>query len=206
MKGLSYWLRQDKGGFLLAEAVYSAIHKVVVHCSQKGASWNTGVGSTSCHVGHQVTDRCCTRGEYKGTYIYNIWLCQVQMKLQTLALQPRRDVTKSPKQEYQWHHKKNLFPPKNLFKKTISLRPGCASTDLIWVVFLERLDTNCVFYISRLIRQTEQKLFSKNLDQIACLAVSYSSHYTRMFSVLVLGCNWMLFMHGWFCQPLWPLH
>ena len=28
------------------------------------------------------------------------------------------------------------------------------------------------------------------------------NHYTRMFSVLVLGCNWILFMNGWFCQPL----
>ena len=33
-------------------------------------------------------------------------------------------------------------------------------------------------------------------------SVSHSNHYTRMLSVLVWDCNWILFMHGWFCQPL----
>ena len=33
-------------------------------------------------------------------------------------------------------------------------------------------------------------------------SVSHSKHYTRMFSVLVWGCNWMLFIHRWFWQPL----
>ena len=34
----------------------------------------------------------------------------------TLALKPRADVTRSPKQGYQWPHKKDMCPPK-IFKK-----------------------------------------------------------------------------------------
>ena len=41
MRTLYEIIKQDKGGFLLAEAVYGAIHKAVVHGSQKGARWNT---------------------------------------------------------------------------------------------------------------------------------------------------------------------
>ena len=35
----------------------------------------------------------------------------------TLALKPRGDVTRSPKQGYQWPHEKNSCPPKNFKKK-----------------------------------------------------------------------------------------
>ena len=53
---------------------------------------------------------------------------------------------------------------------------------------------------SRLIRRMESKLFAKNwrLDQRL-------NHYTRMFSLLVCGCNWILFMHGCFC-PIYLIH
>ena len=37
----------------------------------------------------------------------------------TLALKPRGDVTRSPKQGYQWPHKKDSCPPKILKKKKI---------------------------------------------------------------------------------------
>ena len=37
---------------------------------------------------------------------------QVWIRLPTLALKPRGNVTKSPKQGYQWPHKKDLCPPK----------------------------------------------------------------------------------------------
>ena len=36
----------------------------------------------------------------------------------TLALKPRADVTRSPKQGYQWPHEKDLRPPNFFFKKT----------------------------------------------------------------------------------------
>ena len=35
-----------------------------------------------------------------------------QIRLPTLALKPRRDITRSPKQGYQWPHKNDLCPPK----------------------------------------------------------------------------------------------
>ena len=35
----------------------------------------------------------------------------------TLAFKPREDVTRSPKQGYQWPHKKDSFPTKIFFKK-----------------------------------------------------------------------------------------
>ena len=64
-----------------------------------------------------------------------------------------------------------------------------------------RVKNHRVFHNSRLIRWIQQdKIYQKNwrfgqgLNQIACWAVSHSSHYTRMFSVLVWGWNWILFM------------
>ena len=47
--------------------------------------------------------------------------------------------------------------------------------------------------------------FTRDWTQIACLAVSLSNHYTRMFSVFVWGCNRIIFMHGWFC-PICLIH
>ena len=35
----------------------------------------------------------------------------------TLALKPRADVTRSPKQGYQWPHNKDVCPPENFLKK-----------------------------------------------------------------------------------------
>ena len=46
---------------------------------------------------------------------------------------------------------------------------------------------------------------TRNWTNMACLAVRDFNHYTRMFSVLVWGCNWILFMHGWFC-PIRLIH
>ena len=46
---------------------------------------------------------------------------------------------------------------------------------------------------------------TRDWTQISCLAVKHLNHYTRMFSVLVGGCNWIQFMHGWFC-PICLIH
>ena len=46
--------------------------------------------------------------------------CQVRIRLPTLALKPRGDVTRSPKQGYQWPHKKDLCPPNFLLKKSLN--------------------------------------------------------------------------------------
>ena len=40
----------------------------------------------------------------------------------TLALKPREDITRNPKQGYQWPHEKDLCPPKTFPKKK----------DLVW--------------------------------------------------------------------------
>ena len=62
-----------------------------------------------------------------------------------------------------------------------------------------------LFHNFRLIRQIQWEKITKNIrhltrnwTQTACLTVRHFNHYTRMFSVLVWGCNWILFMHGWF--------
>ena len=47
--------------------------------------------------------------------------------------------------------------------------------------------------------------FIKDWIQIAFLPLSHSNHYITMFSVLVWGCNWILFMHGRFC-PVRLIH
>ena len=38
--------------------------------------------------------------------------------------------------------------------------------------------------------------------QVACLTVRHLNHYTKLFSVLVWGHKWTIFMLGWFC----PIH
>ena len=62
-----------------------------------------------CHTGHQEVSRFCTRGESEKS---NDCKRKHTSKGSTLALIPRADVTTSPKQGYQWLHKKT-----NVFKK-----------------------------------------------------------------------------------------
>ena len=50
------------------------------------------------------------------------------------------------------------------------------------------------FHISRLMRRIEQNRIHKNfgdLTHLACLAVRHYNRHTRIFSVLVWGCNWI---------------
>ena len=74
-------------------------------CGSNPAShfcWNTHVGKvTGCYAGH-IHRRCHTRGESQG--IYTMY-ASVNHEGSTLALKPR-DVTRSPKQGYQWSHKR----------------------------------------------------------------------------------------------------
>ena len=51
-----------------------------------------------------------------------ICLHQARIRLPTLALKPRGNVTRSPKQGYQWPHKKESCPPKIFFKKNLQLK------------------------------------------------------------------------------------
>ena len=76
----------------------------------------------SCHADIYTVSRCRTRGESE-----DHWSKKTR-KGSTLALKPRADVTRSPKQGYQWHHEKNICPPK-IFLKNYSewrINLGCA--------------------------------------------------------------------------------
>ena len=72
----------------------------------------------SCHAGCQEIGRCHTRGDSEESVVCKGWSMQVRES--TLALKPRVDVTRIPKQGYQWPHKKVLCPPK--FKKSEKIR------------------------------------------------------------------------------------
>ena len=37
-------------------------------------------------------------------------------------------------------------------------------------------------------------------DTLNIPSPAHSNQYTKMFSMLLWGCNWILFMHGWFCS------
>ena len=65
--------------------------------------------------------------------IYHVCLHQVWIRLPTLALKPRGDVTRPPKQECQWLHKKDLCPPKIFFFKY------CCLLRIRWVIELAGL-------------------------------------------------------------------
>ena len=93
------------------------------HCSMRhGRSWVRaqnlhqclqtrlqvcGSKKLGCHANLYTVSRCHTRGEF------DEWPAS---KKSTLALKPRTDVTRSPKQEYQWPHKKDICHPKCLQK------------------------------------------------------------------------------------------
>ena len=61
--------------------------------------------------------------------IYHVYL-QVWIRLPTLDLKPREDVTKNPKQGYQWLHKRtcDMYPPESFLKNVSTfIRSGFGS-------------------------------------------------------------------------------
>ena len=54
--------------------------------------------------------RCRTRGESEGSVVHRRG--SMQARESTLALKPRADVTRSPKQGYQWPHETDMCPTK----------------------------------------------------------------------------------------------
>ena len=69
------------------------------------------------HAGRQEVNRYNTTGESQGTCnITRTPLPSADKAEPTLALKPRGDITRSPKQGYQWPHKKDSCPPKILKK------------------------------------------------------------------------------------------
>ena len=59
-----------------------------------------------------------TRGESEESVVYRQE--NIQARESNLILKPREDVTRSPKQGYQWPHKKDWCSPKISITKTIS--------------------------------------------------------------------------------------
>ena len=81
--------------------------------------WKRRLG---CHAGRQEVGRCRTRGEYQEMCnILHMPPLSSNKAVPTLALKPRGDITRSPKQEYQWPHKKDSCSPKILQKKSDTL-------------------------------------------------------------------------------------
>ena len=67
---------------------------------------------TGCHDGRQDISRCCTRVESKESIARRQRSMQARDPL--WLLKPRAGVTRNPKQEYQWPHKKDSSPPQAL--------------------------------------------------------------------------------------------
>ena len=78
-----------------------------------------------CHADVYTVNRCCTRGESEDL------ISEKAYKGFTMALKSRADVTRSPKQGYQWPHKKDSCPPKNYFKKITKSRKSCSGSSRI---------------------------------------------------------------------------
>ena len=75
-------------------------------------------GSDRLHADRQEVGKCSTRAESWGMYITFASAKKIANKAEpTLALKPRGDVTRNPKQGYQWPQKKGHVSAKNFKKK-----------------------------------------------------------------------------------------
>ena len=75
------------------------------------ASASMWIKRLSCHADLYTVSRCHTRGESEDHTGKKVW------KGSTLALKLRADITRSPKQGYQWPYEKDLCPPKKFKEK-----------------------------------------------------------------------------------------
>ena len=81
-------------------------------------------GSDRLCAGRQEVGKCSTRGESWGMYI-TFASAKITNKAEpTLALKPRGDITRNPKQGYQWPQKRTCVRQK-LFKKTKKTHYTC---------------------------------------------------------------------------------
>ena len=77
-------------------------------------------GSDRLRASHQEVGKCSTRGESWGMYITAASAKIVNKAEPTLALKPRGDVTRNPKQGYQWPQKRTCVRQKLKKKKKIT--------------------------------------------------------------------------------------
>ena len=124
-----------------------------------------------------TVSRCLTRGESEDHTSKKA--CKKQS---TLALKPRADVTRSPKQGYQWPHKKDLCPSE-IFKKNKAAKvlATCLSNgqdqDLLKMLFWNYL---CVTSIS---------LYQLVLLNALQLAAGATSLFSQGVTAVVHGCS-----------------
>ena len=83
-----------------------------------------------CYADLYAVSRCHTRGESQDHTSEKVY------KESTLALKPRANITRSPKQGYQWPHEKDLCPPK-IFKTNFSLKELILGNILIYGIKTE---------------------------------------------------------------------
>ena len=84
------------------------INTIVNHQCLAG-TWKRRLG---CHAGRQEVGRCRTRGESQGMCnATGTPLLSLNKAEPTLALKPRGDVTRSPKQGYQWPRNRGISGP-----------------------------------------------------------------------------------------------
>ena len=95
---------------------------------------------------------------------------------------------------------------------TLSLSYCACLSHFIRLSLMSLSQTLKFFHNSCLIRRIQQKEIlkkfidmSRNWAKIACLAARHLNHYTKLFSVLVWDCNWIICMHGWF-HPIRLIH
>ena len=82
-------------------------------------------GSDRLRAGHQEVGKCSTRGESWGMYV-TFASAKIANKAEpTMALKPRGDVTRNPKQGYQWPQKRTCVRQKTLKKKKKKKKIQC---------------------------------------------------------------------------------
>ena len=99
--------------------IFFSYRPISVCCFYKHCQCLAGMSKRwlGCHAGRQEVSRCRTRGESEGTCNVTRMTPLSSNKAEpTLALTITGDVTRSPKQGYQWPNKKDSCPPK-IFKK-----------------------------------------------------------------------------------------
>ena len=137
----------------------------------------------SCHAGCQEVCRCHTRGESQGMCnVTRSPLLNSNKAEPTLALKPRGDVTRSPKQGYQWPHKKDSCPPK-FIKKTKKLPLLFISTKFILFqtrAVFQKLKNNCVVKLDR---------WNKHLSSSFC-------HSDGVFQKPSENCLWLIWRNA----------
>ena len=119
----------------------------------------------SCHADPYTVSRCCTRRESEDH------TSEKAGKGSTLALKPRADVTRNPKQGYQWPHKRIVIS--NFFLKKWQ-KPSTHSSVYILKEEIKtwRKRKSTVFLFSKK-RVADQKILPFNLPQNKWLNRTY---------------------------------